>query len=224
MHIRTVIFDVDGPLFDSFREGLRRIEALCKINGIEFSKAKRQRLIQIWGKWGVQLLEEGLGITKELAEHIYPQWEALDLVMPVPLIPGTRDALRYNRQMGIKNCILTSRLKQNFSLILEKQDLTREFTIVSTREDTEFKKPDPRVFDYVLCHLAEDFSITREGCIFVGDTPEDITCGQAAGIETLVVLTGPYWLEHILQYPVKPTNILPSVDYLPEWIDRYQNT
>lgn len=97
-----------------------------------------------------------------------------------------------------------------------------DFAIISTRQDTEFNKPDSRVFDFTLKELAEKSGISKEECIFIGDTPEDITCGLAAGIETLVVMTGPYWLEHILQYPIKPQNVLPSVDYLPEWIEKYR--
>ena len=223
MRIRGAIFDFDGPLNDSFREGLRRIEVLCGINNLPFTREIRQRLIRLWGKPGVQLLEEGLGVTSELAGHVYVQWEAFDLIMPIPFIPGTFDTLRWNRQHGIQNAVLTSRNRKNIHDIFEKCDFEREFAVVSTRQDTEFKKPDPQVFNFVLKRFSEDFCIAREECIFIGDTPEDITCGQAAGIETLVVLTGPYWCDHILQYPVKPTNILASVDYLPEWIDRYQN-
>lgn len=222
MRIRAVIFDFDGPINDSFKEGLRRIEVLCGINKIGFDRQKRQKLIKLWGKPGTVLLEEGLEITKEIAEKIYPQWEVWDLVMPIPLISGAKDALLWNRKHKITNTLLTSRNKQNVSDIFEKLDLDREFAVISTRQDCEFKKPDPRVFDFTLVKLAE-LGIDKKECIFVGDTPEDIACGQLAKIETLVVMTGPYWLEHILQYPVKQQNVLPSVDYLPEWIEKYSN-
>ncbi len=221
MKIQAVIFDFDGPINDSFREGLRRIEVLCGINKIEFNREKRQRLIRLWGKPGIELLEEGLGISKELAEKIYSQWEVWDFISPIPLIPGARETLRWNRKQKILNILLTSRNKQNIGDIFEKLGLDEEFSVISTRQDCEFKKPDPRVFNYIMGKLT-GLGIGKESCMFIGDTPEDITCGLAAGIETLVVMTGPYWLEHILQYPVKPQNVLPSVDYLPEWIEKYR--
>ncbi len=221
MKIQAVIFDFDGPINDSFREGLRRIEVLCGINKIEFDREVRQRLIRLWGKPGVGLLEEGLGISKELAEKIYPQWEIWDFISPIPLIPGARETLRWNRKQKILNIILTSRNKQNIRDIFEKLGLGEEFAIISTGQDCEFKKPDPRVFGHITSELAK-LGIGKDGCVFIGDTPEDISCGLAAGIETLVVLTGPYWLEHILQYPLKPQNVLPSVDYLPEWIEKHR--
>lgn len=218
--LRAVIFDFDGPINDSFREGLRRIEVLCGINKIGFDREKRQQLIKLWGKPGVVLLQESLGISKELAETIYPQWEVWDFIQPISLIPGARETLRWNRKNKIVNALLTSRNKKNVTDIFEKLDLTEEFTVISTRQDSDFRKPDPRVFDFVMNELNQH-GIEKDGCIFIGDTPEDITCGQEAEIETLVVMTGPYWLEHILRYPVKPQNILPSVDYLPEWIEKY---
>jgi len=73
--------------------------------------------------------------------------------------------------------------------------------------------------EIIVDRLKREFGVAREECIFVGDTPEDILCGMSV-IETLVVMTGPYWLEHILQYPVKPQNVMPSVDYLSEWIEK----
>lgn len=222
MKIQAVIFDFDGPINDSFREGLRRIEVLCGINKIEFNRERRQRLIRLWGKPGIGLLEEGLGISNELAREIYPQWEVWDLIVPIPLILGAREMLYWNRKNKILNTLLTSRNKKNIREIFEKLDLGDDFAVISTRQDTEFNKPDSRVFDFTLKELAEKFSISKEECIFIGDTPEDITCGLTAGIETLVVMTGPYWLEHILQYPIKPQNVLPSVDYLPEWIEKYR--
>lgn len=221
MEIRAAIFDFDGPINDSFREGLRRIEVLCGINGVEFNREIRQRLTKIWGKPGIALLEEGLGISRGLAETIYPQWEIWDFISPIPLIPGARETLRWNRKHGISNALLTSRNKQNISDIFDKLDLDEEFSVISTRQDCEFKKPDPGVFSYIMTELTK-LGMSKESCIFIGDTPEDITCGLTAGIETIVVMTGPYWLEHILQYPVKPQNILPSVDYLPEWIEKHR--
>ncbi|OGN13319.1 MAG: hypothetical protein A3C71_01510 [Candidatus Yanofskybacteria bacterium RIFCSPHIGHO2_02_FULL_43_15c] len=219
MKIKAVIFDFDGPINDSFREGLRRIEVLAGMNQVEFNRNKRQNLIKLWGKPGVELLQGGLEIERELAEKIYSQWEVWDLVDPIPLVPGAREALRWNRKNDILNTLLTSRNQKNISDIFDKLDLMEEFAVIQTRQDSQFRKPDPQVFSYTLDRLKREFGVAREECIFVGDTPEDILCGMSV-IETLVVMTGPYWLEHILQYPVKPQNVMPSVDYLSEWIEK----
>jgi len=223
LKIRAVIFDFDGPVNDSFREGLRRIEVLASTNQIQFNRDKRQKLIKLWEKPGVDLLQGGLEIERELAEKVYPQWEIWDLVDPIPLVPGARESLRWNRKQKILNTLLTSRNQKNILDIFDKLDLMEEFTIIQTRQDSLFRKPDPRVFTPTLARLWAEFGISREECVFIGDTPEDILCGVQAQIETVVVTTGPYWLEHILQYPVKPQNIMPSIDYLREWIEKHND-
>jgi len=103
--------------------------------------------------------------------------------------------------------------------------------VIQTKQDWPIGKtdkdgrPNPAVFDYTLQALRENFGIAREECVFVGDTPADVECGLAAGIEMVVVLTGPYWIAHFTNYPrLKMQNILPSVDYFPEWLDRYAET
>ena len=40
-------------------------------------------------------------------------WEVWDLVDPIPLVPGAREALRWNRKNDILNTLLTSRNQKN---------------------------------------------------------------------------------------------------------------
>ena len=223
MEIKAVIFDFDGPINDSFREGLRRIEVIAGMHGIPFTKTERQRIISLWGGPGAELLEKGLVIPKARAEELYAKWELWDLLQSVPLVPGARETLRWNHGQKIVNTLLTSRNKKNLTDIFEKIGLANEFEIISTRQDTLFPKPDPRAFEFVLRELSDRFDISKKHCIFVGDNKTDILCGTAVRIETLVVMTGQYWLEDIAKYPIELKNILPSIDYLPEWIEKHQD-
>ena len=90
MHVRAVIFDFDGPINDSFREGLRRIKVLCAIYDIPFGRMQRKKLTELWGIPGIELLEQGVDISRNFAERVYRGWERMDLTDPVPLVPGTR--------------------------------------------------------------------------------------------------------------------------------------
>lgn len=228
MEVRAMITDFDGPINDSFREGLRRIEVLCGINNIQFTREKRRRLVEQWGIPGAKLMEVGLGIPESEAIRIYKQWEVYDLIHPISLVPGVVQTLNDNRLQGIKNTLLTSRNRDNVIPILDKHGILRDFSVVQTKQDWPASKldqggnPDPTVFDYTLQALQENFGITKEECVFVGDTPADVECSLAAGIEMVVVLTGPYWIAHFTNYPrLKISNILPSIDYFSEWLERY---
>lgn len=224
MKIRGVIFDFDGVVNDSFREGLRRIRNLCVTSDpqIEFTPAHRRKLTELWGLPGVDLMQQGLGIPHAAAEALYKRWEAYDLADPVPLITGADDVLYWLHRNTFHIGLLTSRNRDNIRDIFEKIDLTRRFDIIATRQESPYRKPDPRVFEYVLGEFSDRFGIGPEECIFVGDTPADIDAGTAASITTLLVQTGPYLLRHADKLPIALSNVLHSIDDLPMWLEEHQ--
>lgn len=224
MKVRATIFDADGPIIDSFDKGLERIEVLANMHNVHFDNSTKMRLVNLWGLYGPTLLEQGLQISREEAAIIYPKWEAWDRTSPQPLIEGAREALRTIGNQGVIRTLLTSRNRQNVNDIFDKLDLHRELDITQTYQESSYKKPDPRVFDYTL-ELLEKQGISRSECIFIGDTDQDIQAGINAGIETLVVLTGPYGykIDELLTLQVKPQNILTSIARLPEWLYTYNH-
>ncbi|MDP3770610.1 MAG: HAD-IA family hydrolase [Candidatus Sungbacteria bacterium] len=221
MRVRAVIFDFDGPICDSFREGIRRIKLLCAIHDVHFGREERRRLTELWGLPGKELLEQGVGVFSHLLDTMYKEWEQLDLHDPVPLVPAAKEVLYWLRKNKFVSTILTTRNTENLMEIFDRLDLAREFDVISARQDTIHRKPDPRAFSYTLETLYGLFGITKEQCIFVGDTPTDIVAGLASGIETLVVQTGPYLLKHVETHPIKLQNLLTSIDDLPGWLEEH---
>lgn len=220
MKIKAVVFDLDGPILDSFREGLRRIKTICAIHDIPFDRKHYKKLSELWGMPGVELLMNGLEVNETLAKTIlYPAWERLDIRQPVSLVPRTREVLLWLRRNNIRTTILTSRQREHVIEMFDQLDLTKEFAIVSTKFDTPYRKPDPRVFYYTLEELKDKFNITKEECAFIGDTPADIDCGRAAEVTTLLVQTGPYLLKHAKDLLLPLGNILNSIDDVPAWIE-----
>lgn len=220
MNVKAVIFDLDGPILDSFREGLRRIRIICAIYGIPFEREHHKLLTKLWGLPGIELIVQGLGISETFArETFYPAWERYDLQERLPLVPRTREALYWLRRNKLTCTILTSRHREHVVEMFDGMDLTRDFSIVSTKFDTIYRKPDPRVFQWTLEKLKEEFRIDKENCIFIGDTPADIDAGQAASITTLLVQTGPYLLKHAEKLPLPLSQILNSIDDVPGWIE-----
>ncbi len=222
MDIRGVLLDFDGVISDSFREGLRRIQVLCALHDVRFERDTRTKLFNHWGLPGVELLQQCLGVNEALSRRMYSDWEKLDLVTLIPLIPGARDVLAWLRRNGFQSALITSRHRENLLEVLDRIDLKNEFLVITAKEDAgPYHKPDPRVFRFALETLHEQCGIEKEQCIFVGDTPSDMVAGHNAGLETLVVQTGPYLLEHMAQYPLPLGNVLKSIDDLPYWVEKY---
>lgn len=222
MNVKATIFDLDGTILDSFREGLRRIKIVAAVYDIPFKREHYKKLTELWGLPGIELLVQGLGLGEEFAKTIfYPAWERLDLNQPISLVPRVREVLGWLRRNKIITTILTSRHKEHVVDMLDRLDLLRDFSIISTKFDTPHRKPDPRVFYYTLEELKDKFKIEKTECVFVGDTPADVDAGKAAGIETLLVQTGPYLLKHAEKLPLSLSNVLNSIDDLPGWIEEH---
>jgi len=151
---------------------------------------------------------------------MYTDWEKLDEADLITLIPGTKETLSWLRKNNFLKCLITSRHRDSLLNILDANDLIHEFEIITARQDCPYHKPDPRVFEHSLNGLRAN-GITKEQCIFVGDTPSDISAGKNAGIETLVVQTGPYLLKHVAEHPMSLGNILQSIDDMPLWIEEH---
>lgn len=220
MKVKAIIYDFDGPILDSYQEALRRIQRLCAVHDLPYGRKERFELIKLWGAYGPTLLRDGLGITQEMADAIYPGWERMDVEEPISLVQGAREVLLWAQRNDIKNCLLTSRRTKNTNDILKRIDVLRYFDVLSCSEQAgEFKKPDPRAFFFVQENLKDLFGIPPEECIFVGDTETDVKAGHAAGYATLVVMTGPYTLQSG-DHTVELTNMLRSVDDLPFWVEK----
>lgn len=223
MDFKVVVSDADGVLFDSYREGLRRIRYLCSMHEIPFDRHTRLRLTELWGAPGVELLQKGLGLkSKAFAEELYQGWERIDQNEPPPLVPGAREAFIWLRQNGFKSALLTSRNRENTRIVLDRHDLTHEFAFIATREDVRYRKPDKRALRPILQFFEDEHGITPAECIFVGDTLTDVQCGVNAGVTTLVVQTGPYLIRHMKnagELPIPFGNILGSLDDLPGWVE-----
>lgn len=216
MKVRAMISDFDGPINDSFFEGLSRLRIIAAMNGVKVGKVEIKKLVDWWGSYGPHLIRMGFGVAEEAARHIYRQWEIFDELSLVPLVPGAREALRFNKGKGILNVLLTSRNRENLLAILEGSGIAEFVTFAQTPQDWTIMKPDPRVFEYTLERLKDEHGVNRSECVYIGDTSIDVQAGLGAGIETFVVLTGPYWYQ-AKRYPVKNENILASIKGWPLW-------
>ncbi len=217
---RAIIFDLDGTLVDSTSSGLEKIRTILAANGIGYSPEKESALLEGWGLATSELLCGVFGVSVELAGKMSEEWENAGTVPP--MFPGVDEMFSYAKENELALVLMTSRSKPNGMRVLNHHRCLDQFSLVEELGSKEFKKPDLRVFIEPLTFLKEVFNITREECLYVGDTIVDVRCGVAAGVETILVLSGPCTPEIAMAHGVHSGHVIDSIASLPTWIDSHK--
>jgi HAD superfamily hydrolase (TIGR01509 family) len=104
------------------------------------------------------------------------------------LMPGAAATLQALRAMKLVTAIVSRRRQRVIQEELDKFHLHPYIDTVVGREDVAQMKPAPNA----LTLAAERLLVPIDQCLMVGDSPNDIKAGKAAGATTAAVLTGPY--------------------------------
>ena len=221
--VRAVLFDVDGTLADTERDGHRPA----------FNAAFRELGLD-W-EWGVELYGELLAITggKERIRHFIENHEPAELAREglddwiarvhkvktrhyvealerggIPLRPGVARLIRQLREANIKIAIATTTTPENVTGLLKStlgEDSPGWFDVIGAGDIVPGKKPEPDIYHWVLDRLA----LTPEQCLAIEDSLAGITSALAAGMKVLAVattnpgdkLTDAHWVVPTLEVP-----------------------
>mmetsp|Transcript_13078 Transcript_13078/g.12679 ORF Transcript_13078/g.12679 Transcript_13078/m.12679 type:complete len:452 (+) Transcript_13078:128-1483(+) len=198
--IDCVLYDMDGVLAsvgDSYRESIiktaARFGAIITSEDVSIEK-KNGNANNDWilSKKLIESKKPGCMVTieevTEVFEEIYQGTATTPgLCRTETLIPSKGLLEEVNRRCGGKVGIITGRPRKDCDTFLVTHGLTEIFDIDKRvcMEDGP-PKPSPDIV-YLLCkklgHLPD------KSCIIIGDTPDDIRAGVAAGIRTYGVLT-----------------------------------
>ena len=108
-----------------------------------------------------------------------------DLVGHYPgVLEGVRALYSSDRKLGV----VTSKMHGSLERGLSIGGFDGMFEVVIGADDVENPKPHP---EPVLKAL-EALDVTADETVFVGDSPFDMACGRAAGVETAAAMWGPF--------------------------------
>lgn len=214
--VRGVVFDYDGPCCDSMPTGLIHIREIALSQGLPFTERHVEYLIRNWGLRGDAVLAGCFDLSPDEALSFYRAWSEREKGEQPQLISGARETFNELRAQGVVKTILTSRPSWALDHSIDHHRVREYFTHIATTCGSEFHKPDPRAFNCTIDMFAER-NIGAQEIVFVGDTFIDWNAGQARGITTFVVRSGPFGhfspSEWNLEIP--PEHIIESTADLP---------
>ena len=202
MTLKALIFDVDGTLAETEKDGHRVAFNLA----FKDANLPWQWDIDLYG----ELLEIGGGKERlgHYLQHYQPEYqpnEELDIFIrrlhqdksnyyrqllensSIPLRIGVQRLLQEAYQAGIKLAIASTASVDNVKALLENSldgEMGKLFSVIAAGDMVEKKKPAPDIYLLAL----EKLNLSPEECLAIEDTNQGLIASTTAGLRTVITV------------------------------------
>ena len=192
--IKTIILDFDGTLGNTKGIILRTMQATLKeMNLPERTDEQcaamiglplKQCFTRLYPDYETTVVDDALG--DECARIYRRLFDEFNLPGTVPLFPHVVDTIRELHELGIRLTVASSRSHMTLDSYVSDLGLSPYITYILGVEDVADAKPGPGP----VLKTLEDFGLSAEECLVVGDTKYDILMAHNAGVKGVGVTYG----------------------------------
>lgn len=180
-----VVFDLDGTLVDSVDDIVQATNTTLRQHHLP--ERTRAEIASYVGDGPLVLLCRASGLppsSRELSRLLetYLEFYAAHAHDHTVLMPGAVEVLSLLRELPLALC--TQKPRRSTLALLDHLALRERFALIVAQEDCPRHKPDP---EPLLC-IAAALAIPPALMVMVGDGPQDVESGRAAGMRTVGVV------------------------------------
>ncbi len=207
-----IVFDWDGTLMDSAGCIADSLQAACQDLGLQVPSDRDARFVIGLG------LNEALGhILPAIAPTVYPKvveryrHHFLQREGATTLFPGVPELLQGLRTAGHALAVATGESRRGLDRALAVTGLAASFDATRCADESH-SKPHPGM----LHSLLDEFAISAERALMIGDTSHDMLMAVAAGVSRVAVGHGAHDERDLVQH--EPLAFVRNCDALRRWL------
>lgn len=207
--LKAFIFDVDGTLSDTERDGHRiAFNRAFEEYGLDWhwsAETYGELLAVTGGKERMKFYTEKFLSKDEVPEGIEEKipelhqaktrhYTELLATGAIPLRPGVERLINEARQRGFRLAIATTTTPENVTVLLEHTlgpESIDWFEVIAAGDIVPEKKPAPDIYDYAL----KEMNLSADECIAFEDSENGIKSSSGAKLNTIITING-YTKDH----------------------------
>lgn len=187
--VRGLVFDLDGTLIDSRGDITRAVNHVLECSGR--AALPLTTVTSFVGDGAAVLMQRATQLEPSDTElerlcESFRDYYAAHATEHTLVYPGVRETLNKLRTSPYRVALCTNKPRVITNRVLEELHLLQYFEATVCADDLPFKKPHPAP----LLEVARKLDLNASELVMIGDGPQDILCGKAAGAHTIGVTYG----------------------------------
>ena len=189
--MKACIFDLDGTLTNTLESMTYSVNLTLKEMGL--SQITKDQCRMFVGNGARVLIEESLKVSGdpkasriEEGMKIYGRIFDQNCTYHVTLYEGIPEMLKALKDRGIHLAVLSNKPDRQTVKVVKEIFGDNIFDYAQGQKDGIRRKPEPDGVWYLM----EQMQVSKEECLYIGDSEVDLATGKAAGMKTILVSWG----------------------------------